>query len=225
MTSTTVRPVALVDLPTYRAELCQAFSKQSGGQCQNYPSKGGKVCRYHGGATKRAKDKAQRVLAEREASKAVAKWGLPVDTTPSEALLDEVRWSATHVQYLRNKVAELADDDLVFGTTREVWKPTGLETTSEAAVSVWYQLYIKEREHLVRVCEAAVRAGVEQRRVELAEQQGLLVATVLRRTLDALYDNLAEAGVAVGPVWGELVATIVPRELRALEAGGYDPAR
>lgn len=58
--------------------------------------------------------------------------------------------------------------------------------TEKADPSVWYQLYLKEREHLAKVCALALRAGIEERKVKLAESQGLLVADAIRRILGAL---------------------------------------
>ncbi len=83
-------------------------------------------------------------------------------------------------------------------------------TTHEAKPSIWYVLYENERKHLVQVCSAALKAGVEERLVRLAEQQGDLVAMVIRRILDDL-DLTAEQQGRVGEV--------VPRHLR-LVAGG-----
>ena len=82
-------------------------------------------------------------------------------------------------------------------------------TMEKSAPNVWYQLYMTERDHLVKVSAAALRAGIEERRIKMAEDQGNLVAAVLQRILAAL--NLSPEQ------WAE-VPTIVPRELRALAA-------
>ena len=77
--------------------------------------------------------------------------------------------------------------------------------------SVWYVLYERERKHLVAVAAAALKAGVEERRVRLAEQQGNLVADVIRRILDAL---------DLSPAQRERVPEVVPAQLRLLAGGG-----
>jgi hypothetical protein len=66
--------------------------------------------------------------------------------------------------------------------------PQGLVdvTTKKAGTSAWYELYMKERDHLAKVCSLALRAGIEERKVKLAESQGLLVADVTLRFLGAL---------------------------------------
>lgn len=237
-------------------EKCTAKSKQSGQRCKNYPSKGAKTCRFHGSGNARSKAAAARRVAEakakEQAESAVVTLGLPVDISPTEALLDEVKWTAGHVRWLRGKVQELEthvthivpegdeDDDkylsespnhakhgLTWGTSKIVDKRSGeapgVDTTESAAPSVWYVLYERERAHLVAVCAAALRAGVEERRVRLAEKDGDLVAVVMRRVLDRMLEAMITAGMAatLGEVWQASVMQIVPHELRRL-AGSTD---
>lgn len=83
----------------------------------------------------------------------------------------------------------------------------GQTVVEQAGVNIWYQLYMKEREHLAKVSALALKAGIEERKIKLAESQGELVAAVLKRILNAL--NLT-------PAQWEQVPVIVPRELRAL---------
>ncbi|MCV2395942.1 hypothetical protein OEB99_16625 [Actinotalea sp. M2MS4P-6] len=214
---------------------CTGHSKRRhGGPCTNPRVTGLDVCRSHGGASPQSRAKAARARETQAAERAVATLGLAVDISPTEALLEEVRWTAGHVQWLRGKVQELdearhladhaeEDDDaeiesaigdgrhaLVWGTTKVKSGGDDAGTTQEAKPSIWYALYAAERAHLVTVCAAAIKAGVEERRVRLAEQQGDLVATVIRRILDAL--NLT-------PTQLEQVPVVVPRELRAITGG------
>lgn len=83
----------------------------------------------------------------------------------------------------------------------------GQTVVEQAGINIWYQLYMKEREHLAKVSSLALKAGIEERKIKLAESQGELVAAVLKRILNAL--NLT-------PAQWEQVPVIVPRELRAL---------
>lgn len=210
------------------AAQCKATAKSTGQQCARQAIEGGTVCRVHGGATKLARAKAERNLQEAEAARQVATLGLPVDITPTDALLQEVQWTAGHVQWLRTKVQELDEQALVWGTTAESEKDSdknGRETsyTVSAKPSVWYSLYQAERAHLVAVCTAALKAGVEERKVRLAEQQGDLVVAVIRRILDGLYASLLAAGLTadqLADAWDAAIADVVPRELRAIAGGG-----
>lgn len=183
--------------------------------CGAPPLKGGKRCRNHGGASQQAKAAADRRLAEmeaqRELDKAVVTLGLPQDIDPGKALLDEIARTYGAVKWLEAKVRELEPDQLVWGVTQtEVGVgPEGLidKTTEKAEFNAWYRLYCEERDRLSRVAALALKAGIEERRIKLAESQGDLVAQAIRSILDAL--NLT-------PQQLELVPVIVPQTLRSL---------
>lgn len=200
---------------------CHATNRR-GEPCGNPAMRGQKVCRIHGGKQPAAMAKAAQRVAEaeavRQAELAVTRFGLKRDVSPSQALLDELQYTAGNVEYFRSKVQAESDERLVMGVARVVNGQRGQETTLEAKPSVWYELWMRERDHLVKVAAAAARAGVEQRRIELAEQTGLLVATVVRRILDGMLGALVARGVDVRDVWDDEVRVIVPREFRAIEA-------
>jgi hypothetical protein len=186
--------------------------------CGLSPLDGGTRCKKHGGGSPQARKAAEKRLAEAQAQKelerGVRALGLPVDIDPGKALLDEIHWTAGHVEWLREKVQELQDEELVWGKSQtEVGiGPEGPidKVVEKAGPSVWYELYLKEREHLAKVCALALRAGIEERKVKLAESQGALVAEAIRRILAAL--NLSPAQQAMVP-------EIVPQQLRLLAAG------
>lgn len=196
-----------------------------------------RVCYRHGGKAPQNLAAAVRRGQELVAREAVATYGLPVDVSPTEALLEEVRWTAGHVRWLRDRVQELEQSQLVWGTVRTETEAggddrltfggrevddedvTGLvdvgsvpasKVIEAAGPSVWLDLYDRERKHLVGVCTAALRAGVEERRVRLAESQGALVAQAIRAILADLHLSVEQSA---------LVGEVVPRHLRALAAG------
>lgn len=216
------------------------------------PCKPGEVCNSHGGAAPQVRAARQAREREAEAARQVQTLGLPIDISPTDALLQEVQWTAGHVHWLRTKVQELeqqvthfasregeedeveffsrhpnhARHGLVWGKTKIVDKGSGpapgVDTTETAAPSIWYVLYAQERDRLIAVCSAALRAGVEERKVRLAESQGDLVVAVIRRILDGLLTALLGAGLAdtqLTTVWTTAVAEVVPRELRAIAGG------
>ncbi|MFJ4261905.1 hypothetical protein ACIPYU_05610 [Paenarthrobacter nicotinovorans] len=94
--------------------------------------------------------------AQTERERGVRTLGLPIDIDPGNALLDEIHWTAGHVQLLREKVQELQDEELVWGRTQTDagFGPHGpVDTAKEnAGPSVWYELYMKERDHLAKGC-------------------------------------------------------------------------
>ena len=193
-------------------QTCTALAKSTGRRCRSSPIKGGTVCIKHGGAAPQVRAKANRRLQEAEAALAVQTLGGRRDITPTEALLDEVQWTAGHVAWLRARVQELDSDggsELTWGMVREKRDFDKHETVEAAQPSVWYQLYAAERDRLTRVCAEALRAGVEERRVQLAEHQGSLLASAITRILDALH---------LTPTQAELVPTVVPQILRQIGA-------
>lgn len=191
---------------------CAAISKRSGGRCQKSPCVGLDKCATHCGLSKAKREEAaRRFLAGQAAVKAVVTYGLPRDISPTEALLEEVRFTAGHVAWLREKVRELEADDLIWGVTERVEKTAtefaGTDTTSAATANTWLELYYRERKHLVDVTKAAIGAGIEERRVKIAEQQGALLVQLIRGILADL-DLTADQH--------KKVSVVVPRHLRAI---------
>ena len=178
------------------------------------------VCRMHGGkspqALKRAEKRAVLVAAETERVRVAARWtlGPAVRVDPADALLGEVHATAGHVAWLRDRVRDLDPAALAWGTveaSETVGGPNeGSTQVARAEPSVWYVLYARERDRLVKVAAEAIKAGIEERRVRLAEQQGALVAEVIRRILGDL--DLSDAQQ-------ERVPVVVPRHLRSITGG------
>ena len=194
------------------SQQCTAKSKRTGKQCGRPAAPGATTCHMHGSSTVAAKAAAQRRVAIAEAKLAAETLGLLIDISPEQALLDEVQRAAGMVAFYQARVEEIANvstNGLVWGMTRAKEGGEDAGVTFESAPNVWLQLFNEERDRLVKVCAAALRAGIEERRVKLAEQQGILVAAVIRRILIRL--NLTD-------VQQGLVATVVPEELRALTA-------
>lgn len=196
---------------------CTGHSKRTGFPCQNWAIPGGTVCDDHGGRAKQVRAAAEARVAEQAAERAVTTYGLRRDVDPMTALLEEVQWTAGAVEWLRLQVQALEPEELVFGVS----EVKGGDVTQKAAPSVWLELYQRERTHLTKVCGEAIRSGVAERQVRLAERQGALVASVLQSVLGALFARLEAAGVseAVRAAWPGWVSEDVPRELRALGEG------
>jgi len=190
---------------------CTRPRKRGAGQCHGPAVTGADKCRMHLG------EKAAPVIAEakalQQARKAVETYGLPRDISPTDALLEEVRYSAGHVAWLRAKVAEIEADDLVWGKTEEVDRGSGefagIDVTRSAAVNMWLDLYFRERKHLLDLTKTAISVGIEERRVRLAEAQGSLMNDVIRRIL---------ARLSLSPDQSALLPVVVPEELRRAAA-------
>jgi hypothetical protein len=172
---------------------CTAKSKQAGRRCAKWAEPGLDVCRMHGGGTKKAKEKQARFLAAQKAQATAVLYGFPEEVDPLDALLGELHRTAGHVSWLSDEVRRL-NSPLAAG-------PFGVVSTDPMV-----KLYQAERAHLSRVAADCLKAGVEERRVQLVERQGQLVADVIRRIVTSL-------GLDPG---SEEVRTIVRRELMAV---------
>lgn len=109
--------------------------------------------------------------------------GVPADVTPEDGLIDAIRESAGNVELLRGLVAEL---DVPDGTgpawsTRALYALTGSASKpNEAAPHVLVGMYNEERDRFVAYCRVAIAAGLEARRVALAERDGERLASLIR---------------------------------------------
>lgn len=188
-----------------------------------------RVCQNHGGKTPNA-------LAGRERRKAAARiraeaarhvtYGRLVDVSPTEALLEEVKWTAGHVAYLRAEVQKLEAAALSWGKSEEAHKHatefSGTDTTFKAAPPVLVELYQRERKHLVETCAAAVRAGVEERLVALAQAQGDLLGPWLVWLAESIVRAL---GVLMDESRWDVVRVLVRQLIAGVGDGVEPPAR
>lgn len=188
---------------------CRAH-RRDGSPCGAWAVQDSTTCRMHGGTSPQARKAAARRREERQAQKTAELFAVPVETSPSQALLDLVQWTAGEVAYWRSEVRKVAEEEpakLTAGLTKIVETGDVKQRTVETTPHIAYRMLTSASDRLERYSTAALRAGVEERRVRLAEDQGALVAQVIRRVLDRL--DLSE--------WqAEMVGSVVPEELRAL---------
>lgn len=165
-------------------------------------------CNLHGGNTTNHQIAAQRVLAER----AVQTYGARVDIPTSQALLEEFAWAVGHVRWLRDIVAEIDPDALVWGKTEEADKQAGefpgVDTKRQAAPNVWLDLYHKERRLLLDLAKTIDALKLEQRKVEWAEKQGAQFAAVIQ-AFTARLGLSAEQAVLVPAALREAIGSVV----------------
>jgi hypothetical protein len=144
--------------------------------------------------------------------------GTPREVDPGVALLEEIHRTAGHVAWLAQKVAELEDSEMVWSkvmTAKESVSggPGGGYTMrrreNRQTINAWYEIYMREREHLTRASAKALQVGIEQRKVHLAE-----------RGVDALETALSSALLELGldPQSAHVRATIGAHLRLALEA-------
>lgn len=159
---------------------------------------------------------AERRRAEEAARQAAAKFALPIEIGPGEALLQEVHRSAGMVAWLEVQILRVTGEtpDVLIAGIRSSTHTKGRQsdgpinvtaTQIGPGVHVWLELWHKERRHLREVCRDALGAGIEERRVQLAETQAAAIVTVLRGVLEDLGLTVEQQA---------RVGEIVPRRLR-----------
>jgi hypothetical protein len=166
---------------------CTGRSSQTGEPCKAWAIKGSTVCTAHGGRAPQVKKAARERLERQEAERAAALYGLPREVDPHTALLGELWRTQGYVDWLEG---ELTADEAK--RVQEGWRSTLME----------------ERRHLANVARDCIRAGIEERRVTLAEQQGQLLA-------QAISGILADLGIAISPE----VGNVVRRHLSLVDSG------
>jgi hypothetical protein len=153
--------------------------------CDQYPVAGILRCRRHGRVTGKTESDA-RLMA------AAVTFGSPLAISPHAALLEELYRTNGHVAWLANKIGELDERSLVWGTASQLTRPlntgkdgedetaTVTELKEEARPSQWYALYISERKHLASVAEMCVRANIAEREIRVIEAQAVVLAQVIQ---------------------------------------------
>lgn len=169
-------------------------------------------CRLHGGMTAAGKKHGARLMG-REVLKATKFGGdlTITNVTAEQALIEEVRRSTAMVRWLEERIGtwqpESAQSDLGnlprLGTQTSSGRPT---ITEEHA---WLVIYREERSHAAKVAKMCIDAGIAERMVTIAEDQGALLASAIKAVLDALHLNPRQAAQ---------VPEIVPRILRQISA-------
>jgi hypothetical protein len=199
-------------------------------QCRRWPMAGQEVCAFHGGRAKRAKIAARRRMSVKQVEQAVATFGLRRDIGRAEALLEELQWTAGHVEYLRGEVQKLTAAGLSWGTESKVNRSGGTgarntaddETVSKAGIPIVVELYQRERRHLLEVIRVCSATNVDDALVSLAQNTGTAWSAWTRWLVEGV---LRAVGLTVGQLEPERWATIrevVVVMLRGVIAG--DPA-
>lgn len=186
--------------------------KRDNNPCGAPPIAGGTRCKKHGAAAPAVQAKARERVIEDNARGILGRIDPNVpQENPVEMLVTLIRNKGAEVSWLRGKVQALQDDDLIWNKVehREGTGPEGPidVDTYKAEQSVWWKLLREAENQLANWITAALKAGVEERKVRVAESQGALVAGAIKQILDAL--NLTPDQTA-------LIPQIVPQALRQL---------
>lgn len=212
-------------------ERCAGHSKKTGGPCGRWPTRGATVCRSHGAGAPQVRAAAARNVAVEEARRTL---GLPIEVDPADAMIAMVHEAAGNVALYRELVQTLERDaDRAEGDEKGPYPGQGLAgltgSTSkwfDAAPHVWVTMYDQERERLVRWSKACRDAGVDERRVAIAESQAEQVARAMIAASGALLamvlalDGVAELRQAIEGAWRSKAPAIMRQAL--LEASSTE---
>lgn len=201
-----------------REHRCGAKSK-SGSICQHAVREEGQKCWMHGGSKSKSPGRRAKYIREkRDEDRAAAEASLRmkkfVDEAepihPAEVLLEQVRRQSGVVAYWRARVHELDLEELEW-STKTVTTETGAfnreEKVMAADAHIAYRLFQEAEDRLADYATRALRAGVEERMVQVAEGQGEMVAQVIKAVLGDLQLTAEQSQTA---------ATVIPMRLREL---------
>lgn len=203
--------------------ICGAKNR-AGKKCTRYPVKGGTRCPSHGGKSPQSKAAAERRQNTTKADRELRALGYDphaLNLDPAEQLLRLVSDKAREVAWLRHMVDQVAQggdqDDplrnpLVWGVTK---RETGVgpmgaidQTTETADLNVWIRWLHVGEDALARYATAALKAGVQQRQLEIQEALALQFVGAIHQIIGALQLTAAQQQTA---------ATIIPTVLRSLD--------
>lgn len=189
--------------------------------CTKNPIAGHHVCRSHGGALTKTKVAAAERLAFMSAQGEIAELMRECDVPeqhPIDGLLEVVRISGSMMRLLTIKVGELREDpairevlvegrDGALSTKRVAAEDAfwGLNHVGETVPHTYVSLLRVWTERYERACKTALEAGIEERRIRLAED-----------TSDTFFSALTKAVAAAGldPETRALLTQALANELR-----------
>lgn len=138
---------------------------------------------------------------------------------PGEAVLEELARSRGFIRDLEAKIRDIEEQDLVWGRISEMREDrtggqggdyTLVREEMGGQMNAWWTMLAAERKHYATVAAHAVRSGIEERRVRLAE-----------RGLDILEAAFVAALTDIGldPADTRVKEAIGSRLRQAIEAG------
>jgi hypothetical protein len=166
-------------------------------------------CSRHGGASPTYTPEVYRLRAKQE----VKRYSLPVKVDPHTALLSELERTVGVVQFLDFKVNTLEHE----GDEANMVGPVGGAQGGfpEFKPNVYWVMWQSERKHLEDVAKSCIAAGIEERRVQLAERQGELIAQAITGVLDELLPDWRD---------NEQAPKVVRKHLTLLKGGQQEVA-
>ncbi len=177
---------------------CVATSKRSGNRCKRRPIEGGTVCAMHGGSAPQVQAAAARRVLTQQVEADAAAVLATIGVTGVDDPLHELALLASEARAFQDAIGARVN------ALQERIRFSSDQGTEQLRSEV--ALYERAMDRTGRFLEVLVRSGFEERRVRISEATAALLAGTITRILDQLELTAAQR---------ELVATVVPAELRA----------
>jgi len=141
-------------------------------RCKNPPMPHQRVCRFHGGTTSKALVAAGKRAAVEEGANLARKLGARVEADPRTVLLEQLYVAYGMTSALGAMIQEFTTEDLTSQDDKhraQVWSLQGL-------LGTW-------QERAVSFAAIALKAGIEERLVQVAESQATAMVAVIRAAI------------------------------------------
>lgn len=195
---------------------CAAMANSTGVQCEKWAVRGATVCGTHGASAPQVKRAAARRRAMDEAMGAagrlMAELDLDVEGLGQLQALEEAVHRSAAMRRLFDYLVSTLDVDP--GPSSLV----GPDHLGDLAVHPYVSLQLKWTEASARIAKLAIDAGLEERRVGLAERDAQLLVDAMRQAFEQFVAALIAAGLAVEvvrQVYREQVTQVVRQVLEA----------
>lgn len=152
-------------------------------------------CKRHFGATP--------VMTKKGFIQMARAMGDPVGIHPADAMERTIAATAGHVFWLEAKVGGYTFPEVVKLDDEGVETIQGMTPNQK----MWWDIYCLERDRLIKFCEIALRAGLAQRQVDIAQELGAKIAQAI---------DLVLAGLGLTDVQLQRVPDVVPQVLRGM---------
>jgi hypothetical protein len=186
--------------------------KSNGEPCTRMAITGGTVCPMHGGSTPQVRAKAAERIAEATILEQWHRLSRPAaelpQVNPVGALLAEIAWTSAFVEFLRQKLADLGQEDLFWGrvkvTRKDASMTPGVDVEEAAEVNVILRLLGTERDRLTRQIETAIKLDLDRRVVESHERMGQVIIGIIEATLSVMDITEQQRAIARGELHRQL---------------------
>jgi hypothetical protein len=132
------------------------------------------ICKLHGGRAPRNRFKAETKRTEAEVQRELMKFGVPVEADPKEVLLRQVHVAHGNLLVLEQLLADVDPEDVADEDPQLRARARGI-----------LNLHAEWSDRAAQMSSVAIRAGIEERMVRMAEVQ---VGTVLKAIQQSLVE-------------------------------------